>query len=459
MGRNFITSYKYLKLIPYSNLTNWSEQYQGVIGIAFKKGYPMVHIGDVLTRNKTTIEIKNNVIYKRARIKVRNGGIELREEQGISGDKIDTKKQYKISKGQFLLSKIDARNGAFGVVPDELDGGVITGNFWTFDVDYNQIDPHYLALLTTTHEFTDYCEKASNGTTNRHYLQESLFLDIQIPLPELKEQRTFVNEYLKKNLEAEKAEKAAEETEKETREWLMGCLGISVNDEIKSNYNLQFVRYKSLSKWSIEEIQRYDKFSFDQAKYEVKRIGDVILSFEGGKTPSTERKDYWGEDVYWVSAKDMKELYLLNIQDKLTQKGVDESKLKVYPKWTILGVFRSGILRHSFPVCVTAHPVTINQDLKAFSIDGKKTKKLYFMFYLNLLQDIVLNVSMKKGVTVESINADAFMNIPFVCPPMIKQSEIVRYIYEKKRLIYQKQEEAKRLRLQAINDFETKIYK
>lgn len=458
MGRNVITSYNYLKLIPYSNLTNWSEQYQGMKGVAFKKDYPMVHVGDVLTRNKTIIEIKNNVIYKRARIKVRNGGIELREKKGIAGNKIDTKKQYKIFRGQFLLSKIDARNGAFGVVPDELDNGIITSNFWTFDVDYNKIDPHYLALLTTTQEFTNFCEKASNGTTNRHYLQESLFLDIQIPLPELEEQRTFVNEYLKKNIEAEKAEKAAEETEKETREWLMGYLGISVNDEIKSKYNLQFVRYKSLSKWSIEEIQRYDKYSFDQAKYEVKRISDVILSFESGKTPSTKRNDYWGENVYWVSAKDMKELYLLNIQDKLSQKGVDESKLKLYPKWTILGVFRSGILRHSFPICITAHPVTINQDLKAFSIDGKNTKKLYFLFYLNLLQDIVLNLAMKKGVTVESINADAFMNIPFVCPPMIKQSEIVRYIYEKKKIIYQKREEAKRLRIQAINDFETRIY-
>lgn len=458
MGRNVIKLYNYIRLIPYSNLTNWSEQYQGLTGIAFKKGYPMVHVGDVLTRNKTTIDIKNDVIYKRARIKIRNGGIELREKQGISGNKIDTKKQYLITKGQFLLSKIDARNGAFGVVPDELDGGVITGNFWTFDVDYNQIDPHYLTLLTTTQEFTNFCEKASNGTTNRHYLQESLFLDIQIPLPDLEEQRAFVNEYFNKSLEAEDAEKQAKKFEKETRKWLMRYLGISVNDVIGNNCNIQFVRYRNLIKWSIEDILRSDNYSFDHAKYEVVKIGDVIISFEGGKTPSTKRKDYWGEDVYWVSAKDMKELYLINIQDKLTQKGVDESKLRVYPKWTILGVFRSGILRHSFPICLTAHPVTINQDLKAFRLDGKKTKKLYFMFYLNLLQDIVLNVAMKKGVTVESINADAFMNIPFVCPPMIKQSEIVRYIYKKKKLIYQKCEEAKQLRLQAIKDFETKIF-
>ena len=74
------------------------------------------------------------------------------------------------------------------------------------------------------------------------------------------------------------------------------------------------------------------------------------------------------------------------------------------------------------------------------------------------MQDMVLNIARKKGVTVESINADAFMGIPFVCPPMIVQSEIVRYIYEKKKYIYQQQEKAKQLRIQAITDFESKIF-
>ena len=97
----------------------------------------------------------------------------------------------------------------------------------------------------------------------------------------------------------------------------------------------------------------------------------------------------------------MKELYLLNIQDKLSLKGVEETKLTVYPKGTVLGVFRSGILRHSFPVCITAHSVTINQDLKAFRIDETKIKKLYFLFYLDIMQDMVLSIARKKGVTVE----------------------------------------------------------
>ena len=40
---------------------------------------------------------------------------------------------HHVSKGQFILSGIDSRNGAFGVIPDELDGAIVTNGFWYFD--------------------------------------------------------------------------------------------------------------------------------------------------------------------------------------------------------------------------------------------------------------------------------------------------------------------------------------
>lgn len=458
MGESKLNHNKYLSTVPFHELFNWSVLYLTNAKIGFTTAYPMVRIGDFIKRNRTSITIIDKEEYVRVKIKTHNGGVERREKKNVLGKNIGTKKQYVISEGQFIISKIDARNGAMGIVPKELNGAVVTQDFLPYDIDTDIIMPQYFVLVSTTKPFLDFCQSCSSGTTNRQRIDEEQFLDIKIPVPTLEEQDNIVSLYYNKIEESKETEREVEEIETEMRKWLMASLGISVNDAIRNKCNLQFVRYRNLIKWSIEDIMRSDNYSFDHAKYEVVKIGDVIMSFEGGKTPSTKRKDYWGEDVYWVSAKDMKELYLLNIQDKLTQKGVDESKLRVYPKWTILGVFRSGILKHSFPICITAHPVTINQDLKAFSIVGKKVKKLYFVFYLNLLQDIVLNAAMKKGVTVESINADAFMNIPFVCPPMAIQNEIVRYIYEKKKLVYQKREEAKRLRLQAITDFETKIY-
>ena len=188
-----LSAKKYISTVPFSGLFNWSVQYLNDSKISFSKAYPMMRIGEFLKRNKTAVTIEDDKTYKRATIKVRNGGIFLRDEE--IGSKIGTKNQFLIFKGQFLLSKIDARNGAFGVVPEELDGGIITGNFWTFDVNYDIVNPHYLALLTTTKAFVDFCEQASNGTTNRHYLQEPLFLNIKVPVPSLAEQNKLVEEY------------------------------------------------------------------------------------------------------------------------------------------------------------------------------------------------------------------------------------------------------------------------
>ena len=193
MGRDMLNEMKYISTIQFSGLFNWSVQYLNDSKIAFSKAYPMMRIGEFLKRNKTAVSIEDDKTYKRATIKVRNGGIFLRDEE--KGSNIGTKNQFLISKGQFLLSKIDARNGAFGVVPDVLDGGVITGNFWTFDVDYTIINPHYLTLLTTTQAFVSFCEQASNGTTNRHYMQEPLFLNIKVPVPSLEEQNKLVEAY------------------------------------------------------------------------------------------------------------------------------------------------------------------------------------------------------------------------------------------------------------------------
>ena len=52
-----------------------------------------------------------------------------------TGSNIGTKNQFIVRNGQFLISKIDARNGAYGIIPEDLDGGIITGNFWTYKIN------------------------------------------------------------------------------------------------------------------------------------------------------------------------------------------------------------------------------------------------------------------------------------------------------------------------------------
>lgn len=153
-----------------------------------------VKIGDLLTRIKESIDIEDDKQYKRVTIKTNNKGVYLRNIE--FGRNIGTKKQFIIHAGQFLLSKIDARNGAFGIVPNELDGAIITGNFWTYEVNHELLNIEWFNLFVSSPEFIDICDRASSGTTNRRYLDENKFLNFVISLPSIDEQCAFM-EYFK----------------------------------------------------------------------------------------------------------------------------------------------------------------------------------------------------------------------------------------------------------------------
>ena len=102
--------------------------------------------------------------------------------------------------GDFILSKIDARNGAFGIIPKELNKAIITGNFWTYSVDTNLIDTEWFFYFTHSHNFIQICIESSTGSTHRKYLDEEVFLNHKIILPEIEEQKEMVKRYKKSSV-------------------------------------------------------------------------------------------------------------------------------------------------------------------------------------------------------------------------------------------------------------------
>ena len=80
-----------------------------------------VKIGDFLHRQKKSVQLDSEQEYALVTIRVKHKGVQLREMK--KGAHIGSQ-MYQIKKGQFILSGIDARQGAFGIVPDELDGAI-----------------------------------------------------------------------------------------------------------------------------------------------------------------------------------------------------------------------------------------------------------------------------------------------------------------------------------------------
>lgn len=147
-------------------------------------------IGDILTRNKTPVVVKDDKSYKQVTIRTNYKGVVLRGSQG--GSTILTKNQFAVSAGQFILSRIDARNGAFGIIPEELDGAIVTNDFLAFDINEDEVEREFFNVFLQSPVFLEACIKASRGNTNRKRVEEAFFLNYRVNLPPLQEQHQLI---------------------------------------------------------------------------------------------------------------------------------------------------------------------------------------------------------------------------------------------------------------------------
>jgi type I restriction enzyme S subunit len=152
--------------------------------------WPIVQIGEFLRKNEEWVVIDPEQTYKQVTARLWGKGLTLRCE--CQGSEIAASRQLRVHAGQFLVSRIDARNGAFGIVPDKLDGAVVSQDFPSFSVDKTQMVPKFLEWMSRTDWFVDLCKRASEGSTNRVRLKEDRFLAQPIPLFSIAEQQRIV---------------------------------------------------------------------------------------------------------------------------------------------------------------------------------------------------------------------------------------------------------------------------
>lgn len=247
----------------------------------------MMRIGDLLRRNKTAVTIQDGMKYKRVTIRVRNGGVMLRDE--VMGENIGTKKQFLVSKGQFILSKIDARNGAMGIVPSILDGAVVTQDFLPYDIDTTKVNSQYLVLVCTTRQFVAYCQSCSSGTTNRQRIDEVQFLNIKIPVPSLEEQNNLVEEYNSIiNIGHSRVNDGLIKA-REAQTYLSESIGVQElhpNGSRGEIATFEIVSYKKLQEWGADKILCYRVYR--STKYETKTLSDdksLYHDIKRGKSP------------------------------------------------------------------------------------------------------------------------------------------------------------------------------
>ncbi len=145
-------------------------------------------LGQVLKLRSEFIHIEDASLYKRCRVQLHGKGIVLRDL--VLGSAIKTKRQQVCKAGDFLVAEIDAKVGGFGIVPPELDGAIVSGHYFLFQVDEDKLDLGFLGYYIQTRTFRD--QVTAQGSTNYAAIRPQQVLQYRIPLPRLEEQRRAV---------------------------------------------------------------------------------------------------------------------------------------------------------------------------------------------------------------------------------------------------------------------------
>lgn len=178
-----------------------------------------ISIDEFLTKSEDWVPVQPDQRYKQITAKLWGKGLTLRGE--VQGSAIAAARQYKAKAGQFLISRIDARHGAFGIVPANLDGALVSNDFPCFDINSSKVLPHFFEWYSRTPEFVDLCRRASEGSTNRVRMKEDKFLKMSVPMLPLDEQRDIVRRLDDVSALVDRRRRAVEASERETQAMLL----------------------------------------------------------------------------------------------------------------------------------------------------------------------------------------------------------------------------------------------
>ena len=173
---------------------------------------------------------------------------------------------------------------------------------------------------------------------------------------------------------------------------------------------------------------------------EVKTLGELCNIVSGG-TPSRSKAEFWNEGtIPWIKIGNIKEKYVNEADEYITQAGLDGSSAKMFARGTVLyTIFATlgevGIL--SIDACT-------NQAIAGLTIkDTNQLNTDYLYYYLKSKKNYVNKIS--RGVAQNNINMSMLRSFELPLPEISKQEEIVDILDKVHTIIDDRQHELQKL--------------
>lgn len=200
--------------------------------------------------------------------------------------------------GDVVFSKIDARNGAVGIIPTSITKVVLTPEYPVMVPDLSKLRPAYLHYLLRAEHFRQDLQRQASGTSGRKRVTPQAFLSLTVPLPTLDEQDSLVSAYeealagaLAKEDEAARIAQASQRAFEEE-------LGVAPPPPLPERPAF-IARFQDIERWSHEGVLRaITQPEHAEAKWPLMALGDLVDDLENGWSPKCHdhpaEPDRWG---------------------------------------------------------------------------------------------------------------------------------------------------------------------
>ena len=164
----------------------------------------------------------------------------------------------------------------------------------------------------------------------------------------------------------------------------------------------------------------------NNTKYPYKTVGEFTTVTSGG-TPDRKNNEYWKDgNIPWVKTTELQNNELTDVEEFITQKGLDESSAKMMPIGTLLiAMYGQGKTRG-----MTAYlgiEASTNQAC-ACILPSEEINQKYLWYYFILSYDKLRDLA--KGGNQPNLNGNMIKNFPVLMPPIEMQNQYVSFVQQ-----------------------------
>lgn len=153
--------------------------------------------------------------------------------------------------------------------------------------------------------------------------------------------------------------------------------------------------------------------------WNVTTLGDIVIKFIHGGTPSTKNESYWKGDIPWITGADILNQQISEIRRFITADAVKNSSTNIVNKGNLLLVSRTGVGK----LAITPCDIAISQDFTGIYTKKDNLSTEYLFRFLDMNQSLLKNQN--QGTSILGITRETISSILISFPPTLAEQEAI----------------------------------